>query len=82
VTSRTNWTITQRWAVKRAGNLDRMIAEAKKDDAVLFKQSTILLDALSQLLTGLGDEAGALYAASLARLLDAKKRRRFARRRT
>jgi len=62
------------WAAKRTGNLDRMLAEAGSNDAALFSHSMILLDALSHLLTSLGDEPGALYAASLARLLEEKHR--------
>lgn len=61
------------WAAKRAGNLDRMLATARKDDAEIYKQSMVQLDTLSQLLTRVGDEAGALYVASLARLLESKK---------
>jgi len=61
------------WASKRAGNLDRLLAQARRDDADLYKQSMVQLDVLSQLLTSVGDEAGALYVASLARLLESKK---------
>lgn len=61
------------WAAKRAGNLDRMLATARKDDAELYKQSMVQLDTLSQLLTRVGDDAGALYVASLARLLESKE---------
>lgn len=61
------------WVTRRVGNLDRMLAEAKKDDAVLYGSSMGLLDALAQLLTGVGDEAGSLYASSLARLLEQKR---------
>lgn len=69
------------WVTRRVGNLDRMLKEAEKDDAALFLYSTTLLDALAQLLTGVGDEAGSLYAASLARQLEqrhfaARRRRR------
>ena len=62
------------WVVKRSGNLDRMIAEARADDPALFSRSMELLDALARLLSSVGDEAGALYAASLARLLEEKRR--------
>jgi hypothetical protein len=61
------------WAVKRAGNLDRMLSSARKSDADLYKQSMVQLDVLSKLLTSVGDEAGALYVASLARMLESKK---------
>jgi hypothetical protein len=60
------------WSVKRSGNLDRMLAEARRDDGALYGRSTEMLDALSGLLTTVGDEAGALYVASLARLLEQK----------
>jgi hypothetical protein len=60
------------WVTRRVGNLDRMLAEAKKDDATLYSSSMALLDTLAQLLTGVGDEAGSLYASSLARLLEQK----------
>jgi hypothetical protein len=60
------------WVTRRIGNLDRMLAEAKKDDAVLYSSAMALLDTLGQLLTGVGDEAGSLYAVSLARLLEQK----------
>lgn len=60
------------WAQRRVGNLRRMLAKAKKDDAILFAGATFMLDALSRLLTSVGDEAGSLYAQSLARLLGAK----------
>lgn len=62
------------WAAKRANNLDRMLAEAGKDDAALFSYSMAMLDSLAHLLTNLGDDAGALYVASLARLLENKHR--------
>lgn len=58
------------WVTRRVGNLDRMLKEADKDDAALCAYSMVLLDTLAQLLTGVGDEAGSLYAASLARLLE------------
>jgi hypothetical protein len=61
------------WAAKRVVNLHRMLAKAKKDDAALFEGAMRMLDALSRLLTGVGDEAGSLYAASLARLLERKR---------
>jgi len=60
------------WTATRVGNLDRMLAEASRDDAALYAYSTRLLDALAQLLSGVGDEAGSLYASSLARRLEQK----------
>jgi hypothetical protein len=62
------------WAAKRAGNLDRLLAEARRNDADLYKQSMVQLDVLAQLLAGVGDEAGALYISSLARLLEDRAR--------
>ena len=63
------------WASKRSGNLSRMLKEAQKNDAALFGYSMTLLDALAGLLVGVGDEAGSLYASSLARILEDKHRR-------
>ena len=64
-----------KWASKRAGNLDRMLEEAKTDDSRLFSYSSTMLDALATALTTVGDDAGSLYVASLARLLDGKRLR-------
>lgn len=64
------------WSVKRAGNLNRMLEEAKKDDLALYTYVTELVDSLSAMLSKLGDEAGSVYAASLARLLENKRRTR------
>lgn len=64
------------WALKRAGNLDRMLTRARRDDADLYKQSMVQLDVISRLLTSVGDEAGAIYVASLARLLENKARKK------
>jgi hypothetical protein len=57
------------WVTRRVGNLDRMLGEADKDAAALFTQAAVLLGAIAQLLTSLGDEAGSLYASSLAQML-------------
>lgn len=54
------------WSIRRTDNLDQMIAKARRDDAALFKQSSDLLDGLAQLLRTVGDDAGALYVASVA----------------
>jgi hypothetical protein len=61
------------WAIKRGQNLNRMIEEAGRDDRKLFQCAADLLDTMAKLLHGVGDEAGSLYASSLARRLENKK---------
>ena len=58
------------WAGKRARNLDSMLKKVQNDDVALFTYSTAMLDVLANLLTGVGDDAGALYVSSLARRLE------------
>jgi len=61
------------WMRQRTNNIDRMLADARQSDAALYAHSATMLDALAHLLMNLGDEAGGLYASSLARLLENKR---------
>lgn len=61
------------WAAKRGRNLERMIEEAGRDDRKLLQCAADLLDTMAKFLRGVGDEAGSIYASSLARRLETKK---------
>jgi hypothetical protein len=61
------------WAAKRGQNLERLIEEAGRDDRKHFQYASDLLDTMAKFLHGVGDEAGSLYASSLARRLESKK---------
>jgi hypothetical protein len=61
------------WAAKRGQNLERMIEEARRDDCKLFQYAANLLDDMAKFLHGVGDEAGSIFASSLARRLENTK---------